>query len=355
MNPTISIKQLMKSSTSFVNIALVFCLCTVAIFSANAHTIERSSKTIFSVLLEPNVNVDTPKTIDLNKKIDLFWKRTREQLSLISVDANIEKLKEPLPYLKYAITVQSLNHVTIAGFLALPVQGEGGAKPWPLIVTVPGYSGNAQAVMLSECQRGYAILQVFPRGQGLSSKYYKINGDKLSTKLENPDGAYYQGAYADVIRFIDYMVTRTDIDSSRVALMATSQGGGIALAVAALDPRVKAVVAHVPFLCNIRLAATIPHSLVKTLLDKAENNNEAALKTLDFFDPFQLARRISGPVLMSAGGKDTTCPKATIESVYNRLPGKKGIEIYPLLPHTSCQAFYKLSWPWLDQNFKNNK
>lgn len=344
----------MKTSIGFMKISLVFCLLNLVFFIANANAVKGVSKTKFSNLVKRNLNGDTTKTDNLKNKIDFFWKKTREELSSIPINAKIEKLNEALPYLKYAITVQSLNHITVAGFLALPVQGEGGAKPWPLIVTVPGYSGNAQGVMLSECQRGYAVLQVFPRGQGESSKYYKINGDKLSTHLEKPEGAYYQGAYADVIRFIDYMVTRADIDSSRIAMVATSQGGGIALAISALDPRIKAVVAHVPFLCNIRLAATIPNSLVKTLLDKSNNNNEAALQTLDFFDPFQLARRIGVPILMSAGGRDSTCPKATIESVYNKLSAKKGLEIYPQLTHTSCQGFYNLSWPWLDQNFKTN-
>src|SRR5690606_7952703 len=130
--------------------------------------------------------------------------------------------------------------------------------------TVPGYSGRQVGIMQSECQRGYAILQVFPRGQGVSEKYYKLEGDKLTGKLDQPEGAYYQGAYADVMRMIDYIVTRPDIDSSRIAMVATSQGGGISLAVTALDKRIKAVVAHVPFLCNMRLAATMP-SLVKNL------------------------------------------------------------------------------------------
>lgn len=285
--------------------------------------------------------------------VNVFWQRTLQQLSSVPMEVTVEKVKEPIPYQKFLITVRSLNNITIAGFLSLPVQGEAPAKPWPLIVTAPGYSGSAHSIMLSECQRGYAILQVFPRGQGDSEKYFKLTGDKLSTNLDKPEGSYYQGAYADVVRMIDYMVTRKDIDSSRIAMMGTSQGGGISLAVAAIDKRIKAVVAHVPFLCNFRLAATIPNSLVKNLLDRSHTNHEAALRTLDYFDPFVMAPRLQIPVLMSAGGKDTTCPAATIQSVYDRIPGKKGIEFYPDLPHTSCQSFYNLSWTWLDQNFRN--
>lgn len=286
-------------------------------------------------------------------KVSAFWNRTLQQLSLVPVEATVEKINEPIPYQKFKVTLNSLDNVTITGFLALPVQGEAPPKPWPLIVTAPGYSGSAHSVMLSECQRGYAILQVYPRGQGESEKYFKLGGDKLSTGLDNPEGAYYRGAYSDVVRMIDYMLTRKDIDSSRIAMVGTSQGGGISLAVAAIDKRVKAVVAHVPFLCNFRLAVTIPKSTVKTLLERSKYNIESALRTLDYFDPFVLAPRLDIPILMSAGGKDTLCPAATIKSVYDRLPGRKSIEFYPDLPHTSCQSFYNLSWTWLDQNFRS--
>lgn len=284
------------------------------------------------------------------EEIDAFWTKTREALQSIPIDAKVEKVNEPLPYRKFLITVRSLNNVTVSGYLALPVRGEAPAKPWPVIVTAPGYSGRSVGLMESECQRGYAVLQVYPRGQGISQKYHKLDGDKLTSQLDGPEGAYYQGAYADVIRMIDYIVTRPDIDSSRIAMVGTSQGGGISLAVTALDKRIKAVVAHVPFLCNMRMAATMP-SLVKNLLDKAKANNETAFHTLDYFDPLQLASHIKVPVLMSAGGKDLSCPLPTIQSVYDRIGSNKQLVIYPDLPHTSCNDFYNRTWPWLDEHF----
>jgi len=136
-------------------------------------------------------------------------------------------------------------------------------------------------------------------------------------------------------------------------LLKLSQGGGIALAVAGLDSRVKAVVAHLPFLCNFRLAACTANSRVKNQLDYAKRNDEVALRTLDYFDPFQLAPQLKVPVLMSAGGKDEVCPLPTIQSVYDKLPSsKKTLKAYPNLIHTSCVDFYNLTWPWLDEHFR---
>ncbi len=122
----------------------------------------------------------------------------------------------------------------------------------------------------------------------------------------------------------------------------------MALSVTALDARVKVVVAHVPFLCDFRAAARTPNSLVKVLLDRADLNHEATLRTLDYFDPLLLAPDLRVPALISAGGRDETCPVATIRAVFNRLPGTKSLMVYPELPHTSCAAFYEMTWPWLD-------
>jgi len=287
--------------------------------------------------------------------IDVFWQKTRMQLAAIPIDGKTEPVTEALPYKKYFITVKSLNKVTVAGYLSIPVQGEAPAQPWPLLVTTCGYSGNGQGVQLGECQRGYAILQVYPRGQGISSNYFTINSDKLSTNLASPEGYYYQGGYMDIIRMIDYIVTRPDIDTTRIAMVGTSQAGGISLAVTALDNRIKTVVAHVPFLCDLRRAAALP-SLAKNLLDRAGNNNQSAFRTLDYFDPYMLAGRIRVPVFMSAGGKDALCPAPTVKAVYDRIPAReKAYRFYPDLPHTSCMDSYARTWVFLDQYFKNVK
>lgn len=292
-------------------------------------------------------------TDSLSKRIAEFWANTRQQLAAVPMDAVITPSTESLPYHAYKITLRGLTGVQFYALLSIPVQGEAPAKPWPVIVTTCGYGiGAGQGIMLGDCLRGYAILQVYPRGQGISTEFFKIEGDKLTMHAEQPEGEYYQGVYADMMRAIDYVMTRNDLDHDRIALMATSQGGGISLAVASIDQRVKAVVAHVPFLCNMRLAATMP-SLVKTVMDRHKNNMDNYLNTLDYFDPYYLVANLHCPVLMSAGGKDTTCPQVTIQSVYDRLKTKRKLKIYPDLTHTTCLDFYNSSWPWLAKQLKN--
>jgi cephalosporin-C deacetylase len=95
----------------------------------------------------------------------------------------------------------------------------------------------------------------------------------------------------------------------------------------------------VPFLCDMRRAALIPGALVKTLLERRGALNARTLRTLDYFDPANLAEGLQAPVLLSSGGQDAVCPPETIRTVFDRLPGIKSIVVYPALPHTSSGDF----------------
>ena len=285
------------------------------------------------------------------EEIETFWRATLQRVAKEPLEAEVEPVKEPLPYQKFRVTYRSLGGIRVRAYLGVPIRGEGSQQKLPSIVTAPGYGGSQQGVMLDDCQRGYAVLQVYPRSQGESTDLWKIDGpDKLTWRVDQPEGYYYQGAYVDVMRGIDYLLSRTDIDASRVGAMGTSQGGGIVLAVSALDSRVKAVAAHVPFLCDMRRAARLPGALVKTLLERHGALNARTLRTLDYFDPANLSEGLREPVLLSSGGQDAVCPPETIRSVFDRLPGIKSIVVYPALPHTSSGDFYRMGWEWMDRH-----
>jgi cephalosporin-C deacetylase len=285
----------------------------------------------------------------MTQQIDEFWESTLARGRAESLDARIEQLAESVPYLTYRVSYRSLGGVRVTALLATPIEGEYGPsakRRLPAVITAPGYGGREFGQTLSECQRGFVVMQIYPRDQGESARDLPPGRGRhdppfLYRGISNREGFYYQGAYVDMVRGLDYLRTRDDVDPDRLGAAGTSQGGALVLAAAALDARVRAVVAHVPFLCDMRNNAS-PH--LRDFRDDPEK-----LAVLDYFDPVNLAHRIRAAALLSTGGKDDTCPTAPIRAVFDRLPGIKAIAHYPELTHTSCGAFYGMTWEWLQR------
>jgi cephalosporin-C deacetylase len=271
-----------------------------------------------------------------------FWQASRERLATQPMEAQCTEAPGPLPYCRYRLDFRSLGGVPIRGYLSLPhetmVQGR-----LPAIVTTTGYGGRQLCVDLNESLRGYAILQLYPRGQGESGDLWKVDpafqGNWLGCGAGQPEGYYYQGAFLDMVRGIDYLLTRADIDPERIGFIGMSQAGAIALATAAIDPRVRAVAAHVPFICDLRRNPKFTYP-------------EAFHRTFDYFDPCRLAAWIQAPTLLSAGGADATSPAGTIHAVFNQLPGIKSLYHDPRLGHVTAPEVYAQQWAWMSRHLQ---
>lgn len=61
---------------------------------------------------------------------------------------------------------------------------------------------------------------------------------------------------------IHYAITRPDVDPERIAIWGSGFSGGIALIVCAIDPRVKVVVAQVPFVSGKSAREVLPKSVL---------------------------------------------------------------------------------------------
>ncbi|WP_255412016.1 acetylxylan esterase [Cryobacterium sp. Y82] len=68
----------------------------------------------------------------------------------------------------------------------------------------------------------------------------------LTRGIDSRETYYYRRLFTDAVRAVAAARTLAVVDQARVGIMGTSQGGGIALAVAGLVPDLAAVVARVP-------------------------------------------------------------------------------------------------------------
>jgi cephalosporin-C deacetylase len=276
------------------------------------------------------------------ERIDAFWSETLRVAAEVPLEATREVADAWHPYAMFNISYRSWGGSVVRGKMGVPINPI--RTPLPAIISGPGYGGWQQPVDLAECQRGFVVLQIFPRDQGISGPgpigQPRSGPEPLLIGIDSPENFYYRGAYVDMIRGVDFLAACPEVDPGRIGAMATSQGGALVLAAGALDPRIKAVCAHVPFFCDM------PNN---DFFKKRNHEICRRQELFAYFDPAVLASRCHAPTLLSSGGNDETCPANTIQTVFTRLPGVKAIVHYPKLTHTSSGDFHGLQWNWMSR------
>ncbi|MBD3291732.1 MAG: prolyl oligopeptidase family serine peptidase [Armatimonadia bacterium] len=285
-----------------------------------------------------------------------FWAEVRRELDAVPIEAETERV-EPEPdrlVQTWRVTLTGLGGVRFSACLTLPDLGRE-ARPLPAVMYTPGYGGDTpHTVMSGLCyDKGIAVLTVYPRGQGESKLHWTVpeGQTKLTMGLDDARDQYYRAGYADCLRGIDYLSSHEEIDAERIGVIGLSQGGGLTLATAALDPRVKCAVAHEPFLCNypvaVETATTGPYLELINLFAERPDIRDRALETLAWFDPVNLARLITCPTFISIGLADTTCPAETIRPVYEQIGALRGLIEIPDAGHGWHYVYRDFDDLWL--------
>ncbi|MOA14800.1 Cephalosporin-C deacetylase [compost metagenome] len=185
------------------------------------------------------------------------------------------------------------------------------------------------------------MLAVDARGQGgeTGSLLTEATGSAkgwVSQGITDKEHSYYMAITMDAVRAVDAAAEQPEIDASRIATFGASQGGGLSLLAAALNPKVSAVVADIPNMCYLDygvLHSTGSLTEIAAYIKRYPDLLEPVLETLSYFDMMNLAERITAPVLMSVGWKDTVCLPETVYAAYNRIRSQKQINDYPFSGH----------------------
>lgn len=277
---------------------------------------------------------------------DEFWTRTLTEARAHDAPPRLTEVESPL-------TTLDVYDVTFPGFAGEPVRAwyrrprlaEG---PLPVVVQYVGYGGGRGSHLenLLWASTGYAHLQMDTRGQGSGWS----RGDTpdawgsgpqvpgvMTRGIEDPDQYYYRRLFTDGVRAVDAARRLPGVDAERVAVLGQSQGGATALAVGGLVHDLAAVVAFVPFLCDIPRAIVItdeyPFREVADYLATHRDKTDVALRTLGYVDGVNFARRGRAPARFSAALMDAVVPPSTVFAAHNAYAGAKEMRVWPYNGH----------------------
>jgi cephalosporin-C deacetylase len=285
---------------------------------------------------------------------DEFWARTlglARQYDLAPEYTPVDFLLETVDV--FDASFAGWNGERVAAWLMLPRDRPG---PLPAVVRYIGYGGGRslpyQHLLMSAA--GYATLVMDSRGQGgdgnpgltpdpdpdaVTGQYPGF----MTRGVSSPDTYYYRRIITDAVRAVEAAQAHPGIDAQRVAVRGHSQGGGLALAAAALAPNVAAAVAHVPFMCHYRRATEItdamPYREIAEYLKTRRDRVDETFRTLSYFDNINFASRSSVPAMFSVALMDEVCPPSTIYAAYNNYAGPKDIRSWPYNGHEGGEVY----------------
>jgi cephalosporin-C deacetylase len=223
------------------------------------------------------------------------------------------------------------------------------AAPHPAVLKFHGYTGDSGDWMdlLGYAAQGYTVAALDCRGQGgLSEDPGGIRGNTHRGHIirgldDEPEKLLFRQIFLDTVQLAGIVMDMEEVDPRRVGATGGSQGGGLTLACAALEPRIRKAAAMFPFLCDYRRVweldlgeqAYEELTLYFRRFDPTHEREGAIFERLGYIDCQHLAPRIRADVLMLTALLDQTCPPSTQFAAYNRITSAKRVVVYPDFRH----------------------
>lgn len=228
-------------------------------------------------------------------------------------------------------------------------------EPHPAVLMFHGYGGFSGDwnEKLNYVAAGFTVATLDCRGQGgLSEDIGGVKGTTMRGQIirgleDSPEKLLFRSIFLDTAQLAKIVMDMPDVDETRVGAMGGSQGGGLSLACAALEPRIHRVAPMYPFLCDYQRVwemeqAKEAYFELKDYFrhrDPRHENEAEVFRRLGYIDVQHLAPRIKAEVLMASAFDDTVCPPSTQFAAYNKIRSKKSMETYPDFGHEPLPGF----------------
>lgn len=221
--------------------------------------------------------------------------------------------------------------------------------PRPAVLMFHGYSGNSGswADKLSYVTEGFIVAALDCRGQGgLSEDVGGVTGNTLHGHIIRgldgpPQKMLFRQIFLDTAQLARIVMGMPEVDADRVGAMGASQGGGLTLACAALEPRIRLAAPTYPFLSDYQRVWEMDYAEAAYAelreyfrrFDPAHERETAVFEQLGYIDVQHLCPSIQAQVKMTVCLMDTICPPSTQFAAYNKITAAKSLIIYPDYEH----------------------
>lgn len=294
---------------------------------------------------------------ELHKPADFesFWRKTIDTLKMVDPQykVTVQRALSINNKTVYLVEMRSWGNATIRGWLSIPNDH---GKKIPVKYRLPGYVVKAEPSIDDD---DFAVFNINVRGNGNSRDAIDTHGEYNLYNLEDRDKYVYRSVYMDCVRGLDFLYAnaKMGLDTSKIMVDGASQGGGLVIALAALDKRVKVVTCEVPLYADFRKALQItrmnpksqtPVGMIARYMRTHPNfTDEKLFAVWDYYDPLNFAPMVKCPVLMGIGLLDEFCPPQCSFTMFNQMKNKENVAfVSPDKTHEVDAIYYTYQYLW---------
>lgn len=278
-------------------------------------------------------------TVERPDDFDSFWADIMGESAELPLNATLEHLpaRSTEQVDTYAIGYDSIDGVRVAGWYCVPKESYL-PPPYPAVLLVPGYISEPD-IPKAWAALGYAAVGVAPRGKLRSNSQYNPGYPGLLTHNIIDKNTYsYRGFYVDAVRAVDFVLDRPEVDSERIGVYGSSQGGALTIVTAALRSDVITCgAAGAPYLCGFmdsaKLCMSYPYEEINEYLRANPDHEPLVRETVAYFDGINFAPKVTAPMFVYIGMEDDVCPPETGLAVHEALAGPKELHTHEGCAH----------------------
>jgi cephalosporin-C deacetylase len=294
---------------------------------------------------------------------DSFWDDSIAEMKAIDPEIELRDSKFSVPFADcFDLYFTGVKGARIHAQYLRPKNAD---SQHPAIVHFHGYSGNSGDWVdkLGYVAMGYSVAALDCRGQGgLSEDVGGVVGNTLRGHIirgldDKPENLLFRQIFLDTAQLAGIVMKMPEVDPARVGALGGSQGGGLTLACASLEPGIKRLAPTFPFLCDYKrvweldLAENAYEELRMYFRyhDPLHERKDEVFGQLGYIDVQHLTKRIRGEVIMAVSLMDTVCPPSTQFAAYNKIQTTKQLKIYPDFGHESLPGYNDIVFEFMAQ------
>jgi dienelactone hydrolase len=176
----------------------------------------------------------------------------------------IERVDKPA-YIREKIVFTGTRFSRVPGYLAIP---KNGSDSHPCVIQIHGLTSSKESWWDENGSMNQLTRQLLEAGFAVLSLDAEYHGERVAKNdYESPTGLLDKGWFVSMRdmmiqttieyrRAIDYLESRSDIDTSKIGIIGYSMGGIMIFHLSAVDPRVKVSVAAVTPIITVPYLAT---------------------------------------------------------------------------------------------------